>query len=314
MPRKNSTNQSSTMTSWLTYAPLRFALCAFFLPLGLILLYTMIVASIRTPGHPVAVWPMLMCAGIGFIVALVGLIRRLPNQFLDRRSFVAVDTATFITARLVGMALLIIFGLFYFPMMGAFLAPTVNLGKTFLMTMLMIIFGIGGMYIIGVQITALYATYLRARHLGVPRTKILLSLPCSMFSMAGYILDDTHKKNTVTTKQGFGAFVDWIIKSPANAWTILIIMAGISMLFYGLPWGMWPLFLMPVIITALWYVIAGPEKIKKQISGAFGTVAIIVNIFILITILSINFMAWHAVGTQHTNAEIVHMQPKDVQQ
>ncbi len=305
MTKKNRTENQTPLAAWLFGAPVKFALYALFLPFLLMLIYVMIAIGITGNVSSIPTWPMFAIFVFGLIVAGYKLIRTLGIMPLGRRGFVAISTGAFITVRAIGLGTLFAFGLIYFPMMAAFMNPGARPIFAALMTLVLMLLGLVGIYVFGIQVAKLYATYLRAIDMGVPRWKAALSMPFSILWMPGYLLEDKRRtpgQDINIRAHGMAALTDWIIKTPANGWTTIVIMVIVSSLLYGFNLMMWPIFILPLGIFILWLLIAGPEKMRKNIGGGFATLAVIVNILTIISVISINVIIHNATQTQNQHA------------
>lgn len=315
MVQKKERAPKSSLATWIGYAPVKFALYALFLPIILMMLYTIIVLAIAGNDAPAATWPMTIIGGVGVAIAVYKLIRALPRGPINRAGFVTLYTGGFLTVRLVGLMALFLFGLLYFPMMAAFMNPMHH--PLYSLCMLVILLGLGfiGCYICGIQIAKLYATYLRAIDMGVSRTKALLSMPFSMFWMPGFFLESPTKKSgdsVLVRSRVWQTFVDWILASSGHTWLMLVLMVVIASTLYG--WGWFSILALAPIIFILWMAIGGQKSVKKNINGSFAIVAIVVNVLTIVTFIATSVLTAQTISTATETIEITEqVAPGDAQ-
>ncbi len=282
------------LSTWLWRAPVKFALLVVFGPLALGGLYAIIASAFTAPeNQPIATWPMMALMFAVVAWAAFSLIKRLPRDDMGQRQFVGIYTAAFFVSRVIGILGLMFLGFVYLPMMISLSMN--NMAVLPWLVLVMTVLALVAAYVGGLQIINLYATYMRAINMGVPQWKAILTLPCSMLWMPGYILTDEKQKRATDIKIGatwYTSFVNWIVASPANAWLMFIVMILGSGMLYGYGWIMLPVFAAPIVIFGIWQWIAGSARMRKNIGGAFSTVAIIVNVLTIITVITVNVIAY----------------------
>ncbi|MDE6478318.1 MAG: hypothetical protein K2L94_03665 [Alphaproteobacteria bacterium] len=296
MVKKTSPALQSKLSAWLWRAPAKFAMAAVFMPMILAGLYAIIASAFTAPeNQPIATWPMMTLMFAGLAWAIWKLIKWLPRGAMDQRSFAGVYTASFFISRLSGLLGMMFVGFMYFPMLVALSNPMHSPGTTLWVLVALTILALFAAYVGGLQITDLYVTYRRAITMGVPRWKTILSMPFSMLWMPAYMLGDekSRREPAVNVRPTwFSNMVNWIIATPVNTWTMFVVTIIVSGLLYGFGWMIFPTFAAPVIIFGLWQLIAGTSHMRKNIGGAFATVAIIVNILTIAAVITINVMTY----------------------
>ncbi len=294
MAKKTTNEKKSILASWFFKQPAKFALLSFGLMLGIALAYSLIYAAIfgttQIAAEPIAI--LLLAAVIFSICKLVGW---LPKNDLDRRSFVAIDNGL---------------GLLYtgFMLASVILAISIFGGnsmqilfyvmwlQSYSMGLFLVLSTVGSLvylYVFGLLIAMIYSMYKRAIAMGIPKWKAVLSVPLglSLIWFPGYMLSDD-KKTTPTTpikSKWFATLTDWIVAKPINT-----VLAFFAMFAIALPiMDLNTLFLVAgfVAIFGVWVSITGAAKLRKNVGGAFATVAVILNVLLIVGTIG---FAWYA--------------------
>ena len=120
----------------------------------------------------------------------------------------------------------------------------------------------------------LQATYRRARAMGVPRWKAIMTIPftLSVFWFPGYMItDDKEAKPVVEIKSNwFSKWTDWVVAKPMNAIIMLIIFLGLALLGSG--WLVAAITAGIYGLCAIWAWVVAPQNFRKNVGGVFSTV------------------------------------------
>lgn len=269
--------QKHELLPWLVSRPIMFAIIAFIAMTAAPLIGGLIGGNI---GGTLA----NIFAIIAFFGATTWLVRKLPAGALDRRGFIFITNAqTFITSIAFIVSTLIIF----------FNAKNIMLRMLWLeahsklsFIIVMIALAIFYLYLCGIFIGNLYAKYRRVRTMGVGMWKTLATAPFGfcMLWIPGYLMDDTKSNQDTTNHSGwYNHITDWIIsKSTRTVATLvlMIIMAGFTFGFNAilLTLGLGAIF-------AIWCAIVGTDKMRKDLPGIYSTIAIVINIAMIVGVI-----------------------------
>lgn len=268
-----ATTQSKTQTliSWLVARPALFAITS--------AIFISVFAGIY--GIITHIWPELrniyyILISSFFILAFLAsttiLVRGLPPQNLDRRSFVAIINAQTL---IVAFALAILTFVIYATKAQIIIpAATIARAQSDLSFMALLIgIGLCYLYLIGLHIAGLYAKYRRIRAMGVPMWRIICTIPFgfTMLWIPGYILPaPTPKKPALQMGDNWYArLTDWIISSPIKTAIAFVILAYfiITKLVLGL-----------AVVCTIWVLITGIQKFRDNIAGLYTWAAVGLNI------------------------------------
>ncbi len=271
-PKKNN------LSSWLLWQPLRFACISLGLMLGAALIYGLF-ANLFADG---AISGTLLGAIMAIMIAISTwlMLRRLSGEKLERRSFIALNTAQmFIISIAFMITTIVIVTNLDRLMAGSWL---LIMHSHFAATLVAIILGIIYLYLIGLFFANTYAKYLRARAMGVPMRKALCSIPfgLSLLWIPGYVLPEkaTRKQAVPMTSKWYSSLVDNLMNNSLNCVAMLIALIVISGFFIGLNFTIITIVL--GIVFAIWARITGVKKFLADFGGTYATFSVLVNIAI----------------------------------
>ncbi|MDR0741805.1 MAG: hypothetical protein LBF28_03455 [Rickettsiales bacterium] len=259
------------------YEPAKFALLSFGLMLGVVLICYLISGAIAKENAAIPFLLMGISAAATLIFTICKYIKWLPKENLDRRSFIAIDNG-------------LTFVYFMFAAVAAILAarnPQNILSPSnsmFLLSGTTIIVSIICLYVFGLLIASVYATYRRALAMGVPKWKAILSVPfaINLLWFPGYLMaDDPKAKPAVAIRaKWYSKLTDWVVAKPINAILLFLFTMSISALLFD-PYSL-SIKLFLGAIFCIWLLIAGGRAFKKNIGGAYATAAAFLNIAFII--------------------------------
>lgn len=275
------------LSNWLFRAPAKFAMLSFGLMVVIGLVYSFIIASMNGGNiTPSQIMPMFLIMGVGIIIAIIKLVRWLPNDNLDRRSFVMVDNGLTLGYAIVSICGILISYKSLVPMF-----TQMQTSSPIVAILCLVLISIVMLYMFGISIANMYATYRRARGMGVPRYKALMAFPftIAIYWFPGYFLDDDKKKKPVLTTdtKWFAALTDWILARRRNAVIAFLIMTLISALVM-FDWFMFVILGLFAVVFVVWAGITGAKKFMKNIGGAFATFAYVLNIALIVGLLVVS--------------------------
>lgn len=298
------THQNRLIT-WLAWGPLKFAALSLVLMTMTSVLYA--VVSNWISGTP-ASGGMMAAMGVGLALAVGAYIYMLPHDMLDRRGFIALNTAQTITASIAFLVAGLFFVLNANSLMNGLWVMRIQHSPSFLI--LAILVSLFYMYLAGIFVGNIYAKYLRARAMGVSPWKIIFSMPfgLSMLWIAGYAVPEKASKTAVINIRAkwYGRLTDWIGVRMTNTVLVLAVLIAVGGFFFGTSHML--ITIAMGLVFAGWLRMAGNDSFRKSISGMYSTVAVVLNIITIATIFIIGNM--HPSATQ--TAPYEHIEINDV--
>ena len=293
------TIQNQKITTWLLSRPALFAVTSF----GLIVIGALLCGLLDITS---LVWIGIIIS-LSFFVAVAFLLRGLPPQNLDRRSFVALNN---IQTFVVGMAFLIS------TLLIAANSQQIILQLILLETtsspaliVILVVAELFYLYLAGAFIANLYAKYRRVRAMGVSMWRIIATAPFgfAMLWIPGYLLPEPTKKAPALDIKSklFASLTDWIIARPVRGGAALVILTLLSGFFFGFN-AILMTFAM-ALVFAIWAWSVGPDRLRKNIGGAYAITAIGVNIATWIAIIL--FAIFATAPTTDVNMTISDTEP-----
>ncbi|MDW2958752.1 MAG: hypothetical protein R8M37_03000 [Alphaproteobacteria bacterium] len=275
-----STNKTPKLSTWLLWAPFKFAGMSF---LGLFLttfLYTWIAGGIlKLQAASTTLFAVLLTLVV--LTCVYFMFKRIPKFKMDQRSFISIINAqTIIAALAFSISAYFIFKYAQQIMIYLVIMEAHTSISTILVGLLASIFCL---YLIGLLLCGVYAKYLRARELGIPGWKIILSMPFGLSALwaPGYIFkEDNAKKTSLQIKcKWHNRVQDWILSSKTNTIATFIFITLASILFMGLNSALLTFIL--ALIFGIWALQVGTSKFLKNIGKAYSNTVIAINIAIL---------------------------------
>lgn len=277
----------NTFTTWLAWGPLKFSVLSLVLMILGATLYSVManwITGAPTPGGALA------AMGVGLALAVGAYIYMLPHGALDRRSFIALNTAQTITASVAFMAAGILFVLNANSFMSGLWLMRIQHSPSFLI--LAVLVSLFYMYLLGIFVGNIYAKYLRARAMGASPWKIIFSMPfgLSMLWIAGYAVSEKAPKAAVINirTKWYARLTDWIGARMINTAVALAVLIGVGGFFFGMSHLL--ITIAMGLVFAGWLRMAGNDGLRKSIPGMYSTVAVALNIIIIASTLAIGAM------------------------
>ena len=277
----NTPIKQNKLRTWLLTKPLMFA--------AMTTALFLIVAGLAslTPIQYNRMVTSILAAIAGLITVIVTL-RTLPAANLDRRSFVAVNTALTLSLDVAILMLPVLLG----AANPSWIMQKFMLFASHSITTLMIVMStlmFISLYVIGLALAAFYARYRRIRAMGVTMWRAVLTLPFGFFMlwMPGYVLpDDKPTTQVIATRPGiFTRILDWIVARPLNTAIVFVVQFGLLGLILGAYNAILSITLMAIF--ALWVAVRGVDKTRQDVTGKYGTLAIVINIASIIITTSV---------------------------
>jgi len=274
--RKNTQSNATPKTkisTWLFKAPAKFAVATTLLSLLGLFGYSLI----RKSG---ATWPMFAIIGLAAVVCAIWMLRRMPMRPLNRREFVAIDFGLSLVAIIMPVVLSVIAYMVIFPLIGILVSKQMATG----LAIIAFVTAIVALFQIGLALANMNPLYFRARALGIPRWKIVLSMPFSMLTLPGYLMgDDKEPADSVHIgADWYVRFIDRITSHETYLWASLVTIFIATALVSG-TWFIIPLLTIYILLYLIWRRVQGRDTMRKRIGGAYATVAVVMNIIYVAT-------------------------------
>ncbi|HNY25025.1 MAG TPA: hypothetical protein PKJ33_00540 [Alphaproteobacteria bacterium] len=284
MVKKIVDSTKSKLASWFFKEPVKFAFLSFGLIFGVSVIY-LLARGIFGAGFGIPPLFFLTLVLVSLFFAAYKLISWLPKDKLDRHSFVAVDN---------GLSMIYFIVFVGFTLLIANSTQSLIFYAMWLQHSSMVLFFItailgilGYLYVFGLLIANLYATYNRAVTMGVPKWKVLLSLPFTftIFWATGYLLPEEKKSTPVIEikTKWYARFTNWVVAKPINSLIVFLFTA----IFFGLMFESYStgLTIFLTAIFGIWLLFQGVSKFRKSIGGAFSTFVAVLNIVVVLGII-----------------------------
>lgn len=282
MKKKETDKQTRIgLGTWLGRNQIKFSVMTLGLSILAGALYAAIAGAVTKTGAPT--WPVsiIMLAVAAFCI--YRLIKRLPSTDFDRSSLVALSGGAIVTTGALLWIYIRIASKIMLPMMMWMNQPTAQSNAVaFYLLVSLFIMAIISLYVLGVAMAVVYATYLRTRMMGVSKWRAILSLPFSMLWIPGFIMPE----NSKSTKKAIDVRPEWykrlvgrICDSRVATWLACLIIITLFGIVYG--GGAMLCLAIPFAIYALWHIVRGADNTRADIRGPFAIVSIIVNIIVI---------------------------------
>lgn len=274
-------DNTTKISNWILWAPLKFSFLFFCLVFLTATINTFVLERFFTLNVSQLIFITLI--SIVLVYSLLFLAKKLPVKKMDRHSFISLHIAqTLITT----ICFYVLTYLLIHNSESIMLKITImasQSGGLFIITMLL--FGIILSYISGVYFSNLYAKFRRIQDLNIPIWKIILSIPFGFSALwvPGFLMESNDKHHTVTVKnKSYNKLINWTLGSTTNTVSVFIFITLVSTLLFGIT----PILLTFIfaLIYGIWALQIGTKNFKQRIPGKYSTIAIIVNIILLLTI------------------------------
>ncbi len=280
-----SQTNTSKLSTWTLWAPLRFAITAFISLSFISLLYTFIASKIYAPA-PIPTQPLLWLCTAAFIGCAIALFYKLPRTNIDRYSFIAVHnlqiliTSTFfilLTYILLNNANEIIFKLILLETKSQ---------TSFILAIST--FAIITLYTFGILLSNIYAKFRRIQALNIPTWKIICSMPFGFSALwaPGYILNTNDKSNSIVIKSNlYKRLTDKITEHQSSVIAVFSVITMLSGFIYGINSILLTFTL--ALIFGIWSLNIGTKKFLGNINDKYTNYTIIINIILIIMFIAV---------------------------
>lgn len=281
-----SENKSQCLMSWILWRPLKFALTLLGLGIAVMIPYEIVSATI---GGATALVTLGILSIAAIVFATYLLFHRLPHDNLDRYSFVALENAqAYVLALAVFVAMLAIMQAQSFLISLAMMGTAGNV----IFVMLAAVMFVAYAYLVGLSLANVYAKFRRGRAMNIPTWKIICSIPFgfNLIWIPGYILPDEKAPKTPVIPihaSWYKKLTNWIVSRPSRT----ILAFAILTLFTGFMFGIQTIFwtCAAILLFAIWVSGVGAKRFCKNIGGTYATVAVVLNIIMILAISVITY-------------------------
>lgn len=281
-----SENKSQCLMSWILWRPLKFALMLLGLGIAVMIPYEIVSATI---GGATALVTLGVLSIATIVFATYLLFHRLPHDNLDRYSFVALENAqAYVLALAVFVAMLAIMQAQSFLISLAMMGTAGNVIFVLLAAVMFVAYA----YLVGLSLANVYAKFRRGRAMNIPTWKIICSIPFgfNLIWIPGYILPDEKAPKTPVIPihaSWYKKLTNWIVSRPSRT----ILAFAILTLFTGFMFGIQTIFwtCAAILLFAIWVSVVGAKHFCKNIGGTYATVAVVLNIIMILAISVITY-------------------------
>ncbi len=281
-----SENKSQCLMSWILWRPLKFALTLLGLGIAVMIPYEIVSATI---GGATALATLGILSIVAIVFATYLLFHRLPHDNLDRYSFVALENAqAYVLALAVFVAMLAIMQAQSFLISLAMMGTAGNVIFVLLAAVMFVAYA----YLVGLSLANVYAKFRRGRAMNIPTWKIICSIPFgfNLIWIPGYILPDEKAPKIPVIPihaSWYKKLTNWIVSRPSRT----ILAFAILTLFTGFMFGIQTIFwtCAAILLFAIWVSGVGAKRFCKNIGGTYATVAVVLNIIMILAISVITY-------------------------
>ncbi len=281
-----SENKSQCLMSWILWRPLKFALTLLGLGIAVMIPYEIVSATI---GGATALVTLGILSIAAIVFATYLLFHRLPHDNLDRYSFVALENAqAYVLALAVFVAMLAIMQAQSFLISLAMMGTAGNVIFVLLAAVMFVAYA----YLVGLSLANVYAKFRRGRAMNIPTWKIICSIPFgfNLIWIPGYILPDEKAPKTPVIPihaSWYKKLTNWIVSRPSRT----ILAFAILTLFTGFMFGIQTIFwtCAAILLFAIWVSGVGAKRFCKNIGGTYATVAVVLNIIMILAVSVITY-------------------------
>lgn len=271
----------SKLSTWLLWAPIKFALISFFATTIIAFVYSLI-AGYVSPDAPTSTTPLMILVTVAIILCIAYSVHSLPRIKMDRPSFIAIHNAQtlIMTTLFVFLSYLLIRNAQKL-MLQLFVLETQS-SLTFFFTIVALALSL--LYITGISVANAYAKYQRIRAMGIPMWKVIFSIPFGFSALwtPGYILETNTPKTPAQQipSSWYARLQNWILCRPTNTISSYVIITLLSGFFFGFNSVLLTFCL--ALIFGIWALQIGAKQFTKNIGGTYATTAVIINIALIL--------------------------------
>lgn len=285
------TQTKPSLSLWTITAPLKTSLIMSAFTFAIMFGYSFISSLIYKTPAQMPQTPLFFLLGLGFLLSVFLVVRKLPSPKMDQDSFVAIHTSqTILSSALVGLSTFLILAnhqtiLFKLMMLEAKHSGILLIALIFTTIFLF--------YLVGLSIINLYVKIRRIQEFNIPTWKIVFSIPFGFSALwvPGYFLSkqSTKQFNQPIKSKIYSRFIKWTVTAPQNTIATFAFITLLSCIGIGLNSVL--LTLSFAMLFGIWIMQIGKKNFIKQIPGKYSSAAVIINIALIIILSTIFALA-----------------------
>lgn len=271
--------KTNSLSSWLFKLPFLFAL--FLLPTSfvLIVLYAFVTSVLNTE----IMWPLFILLGGNLLGIAYYLIKKMHITNMHHKDFVAITNGY----SLISIAFAVI-------SIAMIRSETIAIRRTALwfyalhpvmFKILTVLTSLIALYLLGIIVFNIYATYKRSIQMGVSKLKTILSWPFGflLLMIPGYLQSEPKGKSDVKiSSHWYKKFNDWVLMNNANLTFTFIVLVLLQNVISG--WSSL-IFAIAMLIFYLLWDVKFKSSFIKNINKGYATSAIAINIIAILMVL-----------------------------
>ena len=271
--------KDATLLTWLFSAPLKFSVISFIMTMFIVFIYSLTASNYTVSSMPLFILLTLAIAWCTYLT-----IRKLPKIKMDKPSFIAIHNAqtillfllfTISTYLLMSNQQSLLFRLMMFD------ASHSNGFLFIVMFIALFLF-----FLMGTALINFYVKICRIQQFNIPAWKVIFSWPFGfgMLWIPGYLLNTKlpKKPSQEIKSKIYSKITNWTLANTINTISMFAFMTVLSSFFVGLAPTLLTFVL--TLIFGLWSLNIGPKKFETQMPKTYSTIAVIINIAMIIAI------------------------------
>ena len=140
------------------------------------------------------------------------------------------------------------------------------------------------LYLVGIEIFNIYVKIRRIQDFNIPTWKIILSIPFGFSALwvPGYLLKTTKQKKVAQEikSKWYAKLISWTTKTQLNTISMFVFITVLSSFFAGLNAVL--LTFSFALLFGIWALQIGTKQFEKNIAKKYYSVAVIINIALII--------------------------------
>ena len=282
-----STTKKTTLSTWLVWAPLKFACISFSIMTITAIIYGLISTHALNPA-PIPQTPLVLLLTLAFISSVAILWQILPSEKINQSAFIAVhNIQTFVLSTAFFVSSYFILSNTEQIIFNLLLIETQHPTSFFITFLVSCLFYL---YLSGIFFANLYAKIYSIRTLQIPTWKIIFSIPfgfSALWTPAYFLVTQKNKDTSISIQtQWYNKLTQWITAKKLNTAVSFTSITVISGLFFGLNSILLTFAL--TLIFGIWLINTGEKNFTKNIGKKYSTYAVILNLVLWIIIFGFN--------------------------
>ena len=139
-------------------------------------------------------------------------------------------------------------------------------------------------YMLGIEVFNIYIKIRCMQNFNIPKWKIILSIPFGFSALwiPGYLLNkkDNKKPSQTIKSNWYAKLINWTTKAPLNRISMFVFITILSAFFSG--FNAMLLMFSFALLFGIWVLQIGTKQFEKNMQKKYSSVAIIINIALII--------------------------------